>query len=202
MHARTARPLEEIHAIFAQVHDPQVRRERAHVENVRAHVEHVVADARQLGKQHPQILRAFGHFEIEQLLNREHIGMLLTQRRAVIQAVEVRQRLQISLLLDQLFGAAVKQADMRIDALDHFAIQLHHHAQNAVRGRVLGAEIDRVIGDDFTVSSGRFFEFHQSSPSSSAISNATPSLGSSGSSSVSASGCGSGSAAFSSPGRT
>ena len=34
---------------------------------------------------------------------------------------------------------------MRIDALDDFAVQLHHQTQNAVRGGMLRAEVDRVI---------------------------------------------------------
>jgi len=31
-------------------------------------------------------------------------------------------------LLDQLFGAAMKQANMRIDAFDDFAVELQHEA--------------------------------------------------------------------------
>jgi hypothetical protein len=44
------------------------------------------------------------------------------------------------LRLDQLLGAAMQQADMRIDALDHLAVELEHEAQHAVRGRMLRAE--------------------------------------------------------------
>ncbi len=69
--------------------------------------------------------------------------MLLVHRRHVIEPVEIGQRLQIGLVLDQLLGAAVQQADMRIDALDNLAIKLQHQAQHTVRGRVLRAEIDR-----------------------------------------------------------
>ena len=42
-------------------------------------------------------------------------------------------------------GAAMKQADMRIDPLHHLAVEFKHEAQDAVRGRMLGAEIDREI---------------------------------------------------------
>jgi hypothetical protein len=41
----------------------------------------------------------------------------------------------------------VEQADMRIDALDDLAVKLQHQPEHAVRGRVLRAEVDRVIGD-------------------------------------------------------
>jgi hypothetical protein len=43
--------------------------------------------------------------------------MLLVHRRHVIEPVEIRHRLKVGLVLDQLFGAAMQQADMRIDAL-------------------------------------------------------------------------------------
>jgi hypothetical protein len=73
--------------------------------------------------------------------------VLHVERRAIIEAIEIGERLQIGLILDQLLGAAMQQPDMRIDPLDDFAVQLHHEAQHAVRGRMLRAEIDRVIVD-------------------------------------------------------
>ena len=36
---------------------------------------------------------------------------------------------------------------MRIDPFDNFPVQLHHHAQHAMRGGMLWAEIDGVIGN-------------------------------------------------------
>ena len=44
-----------------------------------------------------------------------------------------------------LLGAAMKQANVRIDPLHHLAVEFKHEAQDAVRGRMLGAEIDREI---------------------------------------------------------
>jgi hypothetical protein len=41
----------------------------------------------------------------------------------------------------------VQQADVRIGALDDFAIELEHQPQHAVRRRVLGAKIHRVVTD-------------------------------------------------------
>ena len=107
----------------------------------------MVPDARQLGEEHAQILRADRHLEVEQLLDREHIAVLHAHRRAIIEPVEIGQRLQIGLVLDQLLGAAVEQADVRIDPLDDLAVELHHQPQHAVRRRVLRAEVDRVVGD-------------------------------------------------------
>jgi len=68
--------------------------------------------------------------------------MLLVHRRDVVEPVEIRQSLEIGLVLDQLLGAAVEQPDMRVDALDHFAVELEHEAEHAVGGRMLRPEID------------------------------------------------------------
>ena len=65
--------------------------------------------------------------------------MLLVHRRDVVEPVEVADRLQVGLVLDQLLGAAMQQPDVRIDALDHLAVQLQHQAQHAVRRRMLRA---------------------------------------------------------------
>ena len=51
------------------------------------------------------------------------------------------------MLLDQLFGAAMKQADMRIDARDDFAVELQHQTQHAMRGRMLRPEIDGEVAE-------------------------------------------------------
>ncbi len=69
----------------------------------------------------------------EQLFDGEAEGMLLVHRRDVVEPVEIGHRLQVGLGLDQLLGAAMQQADMRIDALDHLAVELEHQAQHAVR---------------------------------------------------------------------
>jgi hypothetical protein len=50
-------------------------------------------------------------------------------------------------VLDQLLGAAVQEADVRIDALDHLAVQLQHQAQHTVRRRMLGTEVDVELAD-------------------------------------------------------
>ena len=73
--------------------------------------------------------------------------MLLVHRRHIVEAVEIGHGLQIGLVLDQLFGAAMQQADMRIDAGDDFAVEFEHEAQHAVRRRMLRAEVDREVAD-------------------------------------------------------
>ena len=45
--------------------------------------------------------------------------------------------LQVRFMLDKLFGVAVQQPDVRIDAGHHLPVELEHQAQHAVGGRVL-----------------------------------------------------------------
>ena len=73
--------------------------------------------------------------------------MLLVHRRDIVEAIEIGDRLQVGLLLDQLLGAAMQQADMRIDAVDNLAVELQHEAQHAVRRRMLRSEIDVEVAD-------------------------------------------------------
>ena len=73
--------------------------------------------------------------------------MLLVHRRDVVEPVEVADRLQVGLVLDQLLGAAMQQADVRVDALHHLAVELQHQPQHPVRRRMLRAEVDVEIAD-------------------------------------------------------
>ena len=89
---------------------------------MRTKVQHVVADAGQFREQHAQILGAQRHVDIEQLFNRQHIAVLHAQRRAIIEPIKIGQRLQIGLILNQLFGTAMQQADMRIEPLHNLPV--------------------------------------------------------------------------------
>ena len=71
--------------------------------------------------------------------------MLLTHRCHVIQAIKIRQCLKVGFVLNQLFCAAMQQADMAVDALNNLAVELHHHAQHAVGSRMLRPKVDGVI---------------------------------------------------------
>src|SRR2546430_5044785 len=90
-------------------------------------------------------LPAPGHREAEQLLGCERERVFLVHRGAVMERVEVGQRLQVGLVLDQLFGPAVQKTDMRVDALDDLTVELKYQTQHAVSRRVLGPEIEGEI---------------------------------------------------------
>ena len=83
----------------------------------------------------------------EELLGGEAECMLLIYRRDVVEPVEIGQGLQIVLVLYELLGPAMEQADMRIDALDDLAIEFKHEPQDTMRGRMLRSEIDGEVAN-------------------------------------------------------
>src|ERR1700681_2372656 len=147
MHARAGRALVEYHQLFALFKTPQRWRQRADVHRLRGDVEKMREDAADLAVQDPDQLPAARRGNAEQLFRRKTERVFLIHRRDIVEPVEIRDRLQIGLVLDQFLGAAVKQADMRVDPRDHFAVELQHQTQHAVRGRMLRAEVDREVAE-------------------------------------------------------
>ena len=139
--------LVEDHQLLALLEAPDGRRQGADVHGLGRHVQQVVQDPADLAVEHADDAAADRHVDVQQLLDGQAEGMFLVHRRHVVEAVEVGDVLEVGAGLHQLLGAAVKQADVRVDPLDHFAVQLQHQAQHAVRGRVLGAEVDVELAD-------------------------------------------------------
>ncbi len=50
-------------------------------------------------------------------------------------------------MLDELFGAAMKKADVRIDSRHHLAVEFQYEPQNAMRSGMLRAKVDREVTD-------------------------------------------------------
>jgi hypothetical protein len=73
--------------------------------------------------EHAHELSPLWNRQSEQLLCCKAEAVLLVHWGPVIKPVEIWDALQIGLVLDQLLGAAVQAADMRIDALDDLAIK-------------------------------------------------------------------------------
>ena len=142
VHARARGALVEHHQLLALLEAPERRRQRADVHGLRRDVQEMREMAADLGIEHADELGAPRHRDPQQLLGGEAEGVLLVHRRDVVEPVEVADGLQVGLVLDQLLGAAMEQADVRIDALDHLAVELEHEAQHAVRGRMLRPEVD------------------------------------------------------------
>src|SRR5262249_7986851 len=145
MHAAAGGALVEPHELFTLLKAPERRRERAHVHGLGGDIEQMRKQPSDFAIEDADELRATRDRDAQKLFRRQAERMLLVHRRDIVEAVEIRDRLQIGFVLDQLLGAAMKQADMRIDPLHHLAVEFKHGAQDGVRGRMLGAEIDREI---------------------------------------------------------
>src|SRR5262249_51722891 len=130
---------------LALLEAPERRRERAHVHRLRRHIEEMREQAADLAIENADELAALGHRDAEQFLGCQTERVFLIHRRDVIEPVEVGQRLQVGLVLDQLLGPAVQKADMGVDALDELTVELQDEAQYAVSRRMLGPEIESEI---------------------------------------------------------
>ena len=147
MHPRAGHRLVDVEQVLALAERVQERRHPADVERVRAEPQQVVQDPRDLVEHHADVLRAHRHLDAEQPLDRQAVGVLVAHHRHVVEPVHVRQRLQVRLVLGELFGRPVQEADVRIGALDDLAVELEHEPQHAVRRRVLRPKIHRVIAN-------------------------------------------------------
>src|SRR6516165_9394814 len=141
-HARARGALVEDHQLLALLEAPKRRGERTDIHDLRRDVEEMREQAPDLAIEHADQLAALWHLDVEEPLDGEGEGMLLVHRGDIVEPVEIGHGLQIGLVLDQLLGAAMQEADMRIDPLDDLAVKLEHQAQHAVRGRMLRPEID------------------------------------------------------------
>ena len=145
MHPRARHRLVHVEQVLALAEAVEERGHAADVERVGAEPQQVVQDPRDLVEHHADVLRALGHFDPEQPLDRKAVGVLVAHHRHVVEPVHVRQRLQVRLVLGQLFGRAVQKADVRVRARDDFAVELEHEPQHPVRRRVLGSEVHGVV---------------------------------------------------------
>jgi hypothetical protein len=147
VHARTRHRLVHVEQVFALAEGVDEDGGAAAVVAVRAQPHQVVEQAGDLAEHHADVLRAHRHLDAQQLLDGQAVGVLVAHHRHVVQPVHVGQRLDEGLVLGQLFGGAVQQADVRVGALHDLAVELEHQAQHAVRGRVLRAEVQGVVLD-------------------------------------------------------
>ena len=147
MHARPRYGLVHVKQGFAFAKAVNQDVHGAAVETVRAQPHQVVQQAGDLGVHDADVLRTNRHVHTHHLLDGQAVGLLVGHHRHVVEAVHVRQRLDVGLALGEFFSGAVQQADVWISALNHFTVEFEHKAQHAVRGRVLRPEVERVIFD-------------------------------------------------------
>ena len=82
------------------------------------------------------------HLDLDQPLDRAHVGQLVREEGQVVHPRRVGDALPVRLLLEVLLEAGVDVADVGVQADHDLAVQRHDQAQHAVRGRVVGAEVD------------------------------------------------------------
>ena len=136
-----------MHQLLALLEAPQRRGQGADVEGLGGDVQQMRQQPPDLAIEHADELAAARHCEAEQPLDGEREAMLLVHRRDIVEPVEIRNGLEIGLVLDQLLGAAMEQADMGIDAGHDLAVELEHEAQHAMRRRMLRPEIDGEVAE-------------------------------------------------------
>ena len=73
--------------------------------------------------------------------------MLVAHHRHVIEPIHIGKRLNVGLVLGQLFSGPVQQADVRVCALHDFAVKLQHQAKHTVCGRMLGPKVQGIVFD-------------------------------------------------------
>ena len=112
---------------------------------MRAQPQQVVHQTGDFIKQHADVLRAQRHGQSKHFFNRHHIRMLVAHHRHIVQAIHIRQRLNIGFVLSQFFSGAMQQANMRVSALNHFTVQLQHQAQHPVRRWMLRTKVQCIV---------------------------------------------------------
>src|SRR4051812_31239033 len=100
MHAAAGDALVEHHQLLALLEAPERRGERADVHRLRGDIEEMRENAADLGIEHANELRPAWRLDAEQLLHREAEAVLLAHRRDIVEAVEIRDRLQVCLCLN------------------------------------------------------------------------------------------------------
>ena len=83
-----------------------------------------------------------GRGHAQQLLHRERPAVPVHERRAVVQAVGVRDDLPVGPLLRHLLEVAVHVADLGLGVDDRLPVEPRLHAEGPVHGRVGGADVD------------------------------------------------------------
>ena len=114
---------------------------------MRAQPQEVIQNTGDFIEHHADVLCPLGHIHAHQFFNRHHIGVFVDHHRYIIETIHIRQILNVGAGLGEFFSGAMQQADMRVGALHDLAIELQHQPQHAVRRRMLGTKVHRVILD-------------------------------------------------------
>ncbi len=134
--------LVNLHDLFALAEAVEEDGHRAEIDGVGAEPDEVRSDARQLGEQHANVLRALGDFDSEKLFGREAEGEIIRERREIVDAVGERDALRIRFRFAGFLDARVQVADHGLGGEDGLAVELEDHAQHAMGRRVLRPHVE------------------------------------------------------------
>ena len=144
--------LDQVEHVLAVAEAVERRRERADLQAHLAEEQHERGDARELGEDRADVLRARRRLDVHQLLGRVDERHLVGEARQPVDAVDQRGDLRVGAELGELLVAAVHVADHRVGREHALAVEAHHEAQRAVGGGVLRPEVeDHVAGVELDV---------------------------------------------------
>ena len=97
----------------------------------------VVQQARELGEDDAEVFGALGHGLAGELLDGERVGPVVRHRAEVVEPVGVGHRPEVGGVLADLLVVAVQVAEDGLELHDRLAVERDHHAEHAVRRRVV-----------------------------------------------------------------
>ena len=144
--------LDEVEDVLAVAEAVERGRDRADLQAHLAEEQHEGGDARQLGEDRADVLRARRRLDPHEQLGAVDERHLVREARQPVDAVDQRGDLRVGAELGELLVAAVHVADDRIGRDHPLAVEAHDETQRAVRRRVLRPEVeDHVAGVELDV---------------------------------------------------
>jgi hypothetical protein len=107
----------------------------------------VVQNSSDLAEQGSNPLGTVRHLNVEELLHGKSEALFVGHHRNVVETVEVREGLEIGLVLDQLLGSSVQKTDVGVGTDDFLAIELENQTQHTVGGGMLRTKVDGVVSN-------------------------------------------------------
>ena len=135
--------LEQVEDRLALAEAVPEHRDRAEVQRARAQPHQVRHDPVELEVDHPQVLRARRHLDVEQRLDRAAERHRVEVVGQVVHPLDDRDHLPVGLVLGGLLDPGVDVADDRLDVADDLALERRQQPQHAVGGRVVGPDVER-----------------------------------------------------------
>ena len=143
MHPLARGHLEQVEDRLALAEAVPEHRDRAEIQRARAEPDHVRHDPVELEVDHPEVLGALGHLDLEQILDGTAERHRVEVVGQVVHPLDDGDHLPVGLLLGGLLDPGVDVADDRLDVADDLALHRRQQPQHAVSGGVVGTDVER-----------------------------------------------------------